>query len=78
MRMFDSMRHIHLVLNDLPGVDPGFSVGGADPFGVPTSDAGTIRQKRMRKRKNWVLLGGGGAGCQQRLLDPPMFTSYVS
>ena len=26
--------------------------------GAPTSDVGTFRQKRMQKRKNWILLGG--------------------
>ena len=41
--------------------EPGFPVGGGQPSSgyVPTSDAGTFRQKRMSKRKNWVRLGGG-------------------
>ena len=54
-------------------VDPGFSVGGKVPIplGAPTSDAGTFRQKRMRKRNNWVPLGGGtcaGSGLLYPLL----------
>ena len=35
----------------MAAADPGFPVGG-----TPTSDAGTLWQKR----KNWVPLGGGG------------------
>ena len=35
--------------------DPGFPVGGGVMY-----DAGAFRQKCMCKRKNWVLLGGGG------------------
>ena len=36
--------------------DPGFPVGGGG--GAPTSDMGAFWQKRMQKRKNWILLGG--------------------
>ena len=32
--------------------DPGFPVGGANPLGVLTSDAGTFRQKCVQKQKN--------------------------
>ena len=40
--------------------DPGFPVGGGRRAagGATTSDVGTFRQKCMRKRKNWILLGG--------------------
>ena len=40
--------------------DPGFPVGGGG--GAPTSNVGAFQQKHMQKRKNWILLGGGGAG----------------
>ena len=36
--------------------DPGFPVGGGG--GAPTSNVGAFRQKHMRKRKNWIPLGG--------------------
>ena len=45
--------------------DPGFPIVGgrgwgvATHWGVPTLDAGAFRQKRMQKRNDWVLLGGG-------------------
>ena len=42
-----------------------FPLGGAPTGaelleGAPTSDMGAFWQKHMRKRKNWILLGGGG------------------
>ena len=37
--------------------DPGFFVGGADPLGALTSDAGVFWQKCMQKQNNWVPLG---------------------
>ena len=40
--------------------DPGFPIGGAPSHwglgGAPTSDVGTFWQKRMQKRKYWILL----------------------
>ena len=53
----------------LPVADPGFPVGGG---GAPTSDVGTFWQKCMRKRKNWILLGGAHADGPP--MDPPMIT----
>ena len=54
--------------------DPGFPVGGAPThWGVPTSDAYTFRQKRMRKRKKWILLGGR----RRRPLDPAMSLTSI-
>ena len=54
--------------------DPGFPIGGgggAEPLGgAPTSNVGTFRQKCMRKRKNWILLGA--ARALPAPLDPPM------
>ena len=46
--------------NDTSVEDLGFPVGGVPtPMrAMPMSDAGTFRQKRMQKRKNWVVLGG--------------------
>ena len=48
----------------ITAADPGFPVGGADPLGgrrsLVSSDTGAFQRKRMRKRKNWVPLGGGG------------------
>ena len=39
--------------------------GVVSHWGAPTSNMGTFWQKRMRKQKNWILLGGwaraGGA-----------------
>ena len=40
--------------------------------GVPTSDVGAFWQKHMRKRKNWILLGGM---CQRR--PPGSANDYV-
>ena len=40
-------------------VHKDFPWGGGGGAGAPTSDAGAFWQKRMRKRKNWVSLGGG-------------------
>ena len=38
------------------GPDPGFPVGGVDPFwGGLASDVGTFQWKCMRKQRNWVL-----------------------
>ena len=50
--------------------DPGFPVGGGG--GGPTSNVGAFRQKHMRKQKNWILLGGGGARTGGVPPDPPM------
>ena len=38
-------------------------------WGAPTSNTYAFRWKHMRKRKNWILLGGARRG---RPLDPPM------
>ena len=43
-------------------------------WGAPTSDVGAFRQKRMRKRKNWVPLGGGGAAVPP---GPPMLPRMI-
>ena len=52
--------------------DPGFPIGGHQAvWGAPTSDAGTFRQKHMRKWKNWILLGGR-ASTGSAPLDPPI------
>ena len=39
-------------IQDFPLGEGRRAVGGA-----PTSDVGAFRQKHMRKRKNWILLG---------------------
>ena len=72
LKPFDIMPHlslismilmIHMKLTGLETptwsavADPGFPVGGG---GAPTFNVGTFQQKRMRKRKNWIMLGGGG------------------
>ena len=46
--------------------------GGVDPLGGAwTPNAGTLRQKCVQKRKNWVPSGGACAGGTPPL-DPPM------
>ena len=49
--------------------------GGGAPthWGAPTSDMYTFRQKRMRKRKKLILLGGRAPAAPP--LDPPMTIS---
>ena len=37
--------------------------------GAPTSNTYAFWRKRMRKRKNWIMLDGGT--CRRRPLDPP-------
>ena len=44
-----------------PVADPGFPVGGGGRRaigGALTSDVDAFPRKHMRKRKNWILLGG--------------------
>ena len=41
--------------------------------GTPTSDVGAFWQKHMRKRKNWILLGG----CMPAAPPPPRSTNGV-
>ena len=43
----------------ITAMHPGFPMGGADLYGVLTSDAGTFQRKCMQRQKNWVLLGAG-------------------
>ena len=58
-----------------------FSLGVGVPTrwgeGALTSDAGTFRWKRVRKRKNWLLLRGGGEGRGGALADPPLIFVIV-
>ena len=55
-----SFRYMYKLIDVLAtAADPGFPIGGTNPLGVLTSDAGTFQWKHVQKQKNWALFGGG-------------------
>ena len=64
----------------LPGVDPGFPVGGVNPFwggGGVDLRRGHFSVKMYVKTKELGPVGGGGSVRRKIFyVDPPMFAAY--